>query len=210
MFKRVLARLNQEPKRLLSWYVLGTKTTPPPDLFKQRLVRQVARQFGLTTFVETGTYKGDMIAAVRDTFTHIYSLEAHKPFYDRAVERFAADARIQILYGDSATELANLLATLQEPALFWLDAHGGQFARRSDGTEAPAPVRPELEAILTHSQVADDVILIDDVHTFVRGTKWGAGVWQEIEALREQWLAQHPEWVWKVRDNVLHIYRPRD
>ena len=206
--KRIWQRANQEPKRLWHWYVLRDKATAPPDLFKQQLVKSLGKRFNLRVFVETGTYKGDMVAAVLRYFEHIYSIELHQPFYDKATERFSADEHVEILHGDSATKLKDVLAGLNEPALFWLDAHGGAEAKTDTG-ELPAPVMAEVTAILAHSQVSDHLILLDDVHTFRRNVKWGVGVWAEIEQLRQQWLAKHPDWIWQVEDNILRIYRKR-
>lgn len=208
--KSVLDRLNEQPKRLLHWYVLGTKSTPPPDLFKQRLVKRIGKEFNLKSFVETGTYRGDMTAAAASVFDKVYSIEIFQPFYERAVARFANRPKVKILKGNSGEDLKKLLTEIKEPALFWLDAHGGKTAKQPDGSETAAPVRPELEAILNHSLRDKHVILVDDIHTFVRGTKWGVGVWTQVEELREKWLAAHPDWLWKVQDNVLHIYKKRD
>lgn len=209
-FRSIRHRLNEQPKRLLHWYILGTKATPPPDLFKQRLVKHIGREFNLRIFIETGTYKGDMTAAAASVFNKVYSIEIFQPFYEKALARFSGNPKVKIIKGDSAEVLKQLLKDIAEPALFWLDAHGGKTAKQADGSETAAPVRPELEAILIHPQADKHIILVDDVHTFVRGTKWGVGVWAQIEELRQQWLATHPEWIWKIQDNILHIYKKRD
>ncbi len=198
-----------EPKRLLHWYVLGTKATPPPDLFKKLLVKKLQKQFGLKSFVETGTYKGDMTAAARQVFDRVYSIELHLPFYEKAIARFAGDSAITIIHGHSRDVLPQLLLSMNEPTLFWLDAHGGQSAQLADGSEEPAPVLSELEAILSHSRHDQHVVLVDDVHTFLRNVKWGVGVWEKIEGRRKQWLAEHPDWVWQTEDNILRIYKRR-
>ena len=207
--RRIWQRANQEPKRLWHWYVLRDKATVPPDLFKQRLVKEIARRFSLKTLIETGTYKGDMVAAVLNSFDTIYSIELHQPFFEAAQERFAAEPKVQIVRGDSTSQLRDLLKGLDQPALFWLDAHGGDSAK-VDGVEESAPVLAEVTAILDHSGAGEHVILVDDVHTFRRNVKWGVGVWAEVEQLRQQWLAKHPDWIWQVEDNVLRIYRKRD
>lgn len=208
-FLNLWHRANEQPKRLLHWYVLGTRATPPPDLFKQRLVKKLGRDFGLKTFVETGTYHGDMTAAASQVFDQVYSIELHKPFYEKAIIRFANKPAIKVLHGDSGVVLRELLPAIKQPCLFWLDAHGGQSAKDLSGREAPAPLMSELEAILQHSLADQHVILVDDVHTFVRDAKWGAGVWPQVGKLRRQWLAQHPNWTWEVKDNILVIFKKR-
>lgn len=196
-----------EPKRLLHWYVLGTKATPPPDIFKQRLCARIGREFNLKVFVETGTYKGDMTAAAARVFDQVYSIELHKPFFDKAVARFNNEPRIKIINGDSGVELSKLLNTINQPALFWLDAHGGAASHNETGEDGPAPLVAEIAAILNDSKTDQHVILVDDVHTFVRNVKWGIGVWKQLEVQRDQWLGAHPDWAWRVEDNVLRIYK---
>ncbi len=43
------------------------RPVPPPNAVKQQVVRQTSIAFGLTTLVETGTFRGDMIRANRHT-----------------------------------------------------------------------------------------------------------------------------------------------
>lgn len=209
LLQQLWNRLQGQPKRLLHWYVLGTKTTPPPDLFKQRVVARLGREFGLSTFVETGTYHGDMTAAAVKTFANIYSIELHRPFYDQAVNRFKQTPHVHLLFGDSGTIIRDVLPTLPGPALFWLDAHGGQAAKNQHGQEKAAPVLAEIQAILADARADQHVILVDDVHTLTRNVKWGAGVWSVLEKLRREWLQTHSGWIWKVEDNILRIYRDR-
>ena len=191
----------QVVKRAAYWY----KT----DVRKQRFVRSVGQRFNLKTFVETGTYKGAMTAAARKVFDRVYSIELHRPFYEKAVERFEGDSGVTLLFGDSGEKMRELLEVLKEPCLFWLDAHGGAEAKQVDGTEAAAPLIKELAAILTHPLADQHVIMVDDVHVFERNDKWGAGVWPELEKLRDTWLAKHPDWVWKIQDDILLVHKKR-
>ena len=48
------------------------KPVPAPHPVKQRIVKEYAARYGSRTFVETGTYKGDMVYAVRRAFDWIY------------------------------------------------------------------------------------------------------------------------------------------
>jgi hypothetical protein len=59
---------------IVRWTLRG-KTAPPPHVIKQRAIKSYARRFGLSVFVETGTYLGDMVEAVRPHFKKIYSIE---------------------------------------------------------------------------------------------------------------------------------------
>ena len=48
---------------------------PPPHAYKVLTVRQYAREHATPVFVETGTYMGDMVFAVKDVFAAIYTIE---------------------------------------------------------------------------------------------------------------------------------------
>lgn len=141
------------------WYWrLRGRPARSPHLLKQRTVREYGRRYGLKTLVETGTYYGEMVAAVRRDFDRIFSIEYDASLAQRAVRRFERDPRIRILEGDSRLVLAELLKSIHEPALFWLDAgYWGWDQLRRD----PQRLSAEVEAILEHA-VHGHVILMDD------------------------------------------------
>lgn len=121
-------------------------------------MREYGRRYGLSTLVETGTYYGEMVAAVRGDFDRIFSIEYDPSLAQRAVRRFERDPRIRILEGDSRLVLPELLKSIGEPALFWLDAgYWGWDQLRRD----PQRLSAEVEAILGHA-VQGHVILMDD------------------------------------------------
>ncbi|MGA8367555.1 MAG: hypothetical protein WB716_09575 [Candidatus Acidiferrales bacterium] len=139
------------------WHLRG-RPARSPHLLKQRTVLEYAARYDLHVLVETGTYYGEMISAVKGHFDYIYSIEFDPQLARRATERFAHDANIWILQGDSQALLPGTLKSVAQPALFWLDAgyHGW------DGVEGKKHrLSGELEAILRHP-VAGHVILMDD------------------------------------------------
>lgn len=141
------------------WYwKLRPHPVRSPHLLKQRTVLEYAGKFGLRVLVETGTYYGEMVAAVKDRFDRIYSIECVPELARQAARRFDRNPRIRILEGDSALVLPELLKSLAEPALFWLDAGywGWEHLRRD-----PERLSAEVEAILGYS-VRTHVILMDD------------------------------------------------
>jgi hypothetical protein len=141
------------------WYwLLRGKPVRSPHLLKQRTVREYAAKFALRILIETGTYYGEMVAAVKDAFESIYSVEFDPRLAALARKRFARYPHIQILQGDSQTVVPGLLSSLNQPALFWLDAgYYGWAGLRGDKQR----LSTELEAILGHS-LAGHVILLDD------------------------------------------------
>jgi hypothetical protein len=140
------------------WYwLLRGKPQRSPHLLKQKVVRAYGEKFGLKTFVEAGTYYGEMLVAVKDHFDHIYSIEYVPALAERAKQKFARDSHIRIFCGDSRAVLPEVLALLNGPALFWLDA--GYYGWEG-GPSDPQRLAAELNLILSHP--FPHVILLDD------------------------------------------------
>ena len=141
------------------WY-WKLRGEPPrsPHLLKQRTVREYGRQNGLRILVETGTYYGEMVAAMKDVFSAIYSVECDHRLAQRAARKFARSSHIHILEGDSRQIIPQLLKGLPGAALFWLDAgYYGWAGLQGDQHRLTA----ELDAIL-RDPGKKHVILMDD------------------------------------------------
>jgi len=180
----------------LDWKRRGG-TGAPPHFVKQRTLREVAARHGLRTLVETGTYRGDMVAAMRPFFDRIVSIELGESLARAATARFAGDPRVTILEGDSARVLPRVLEELGGPALFWLDGHfsGGETARGP----VDSPLVAEFEAILS-SRERRHVVLIDDARLCD-----GKHGYPTLEALRALVAAHRPEWSVALRDDILRL-----
>ena len=139
------------------------RPTPPSDETKRAIIRDYARRSGCRVFVETGTYRGDTIAAVSDLFEEIHSIEIDAALYRQACTRFRGDPRIKLHLGDSGALLPEIVAAHREPILFWLDGHasGGETGSGKKHT----PIVEELEVIMAHP-TRQHVILIDDAMDF--------------------------------------------
>ncbi|MGH9740346.1 MAG: hypothetical protein ACRD4X_17425 [Candidatus Acidiferrales bacterium] len=141
------------------WYwKLRGQPVRSPHLVKQRAVREYARRYGLRTLIETGTYYGEMVAAVRNDFERIFSIEYDPELARRATRRFASDSQVHILEGDSQKVLPELLKTISGPALFWLDAGYWGWANLA---RDPQRLSAEVESALSHP-VGGHVVLMDD------------------------------------------------
>jgi len=193
----VRLRLRRE---LAAWYRRG-RSPPAPHLVKQALVADYAARFGVATLVETGTYMGTMVHAMRRRFQRIVSIELDPYLAERATRRFAASPHVRILRGDSAARLANVLETLTEPALFWLDAHysGGITSR----TALDTPVATEVRRILEHPVADRHVVLIDDARLFD-----GTHDYPSLDELRALVASKRPELTVEVADDVIRVHRP--
>lgn len=137
---------------------------PMPSQAKRAYLRATARQCGLQVFVESGTYDGGTLAALRRSFKQLHSIELSPYFYQQAMNRFAADDRITIWLGDSGVVLGEVLKRIHQPTLFWLDGHysGGATARGIEST----PIKHELAHIAEHEHVGQHVVVIDDARLF--------------------------------------------
>jgi hypothetical protein len=169
--KRFLLRSNLYPEsryqralqREFDLWDANGRRPPSPTLFKQKIVQQFGRTHGLGVLVETGTYMGAMVQCCQTLFSQIYSVELQKDYYQRARRRFSRVSHVIILPGDSAQQLPEVLRKLNQPALFWLDAHysGDLTAKANKET----PVMQELALILGHN-IKGHVILVDDARCF--------------------------------------------
>jgi hypothetical protein len=150
---------------LLVWcWKRNGKPIPPPQLIKKLLIDEVRKVSGYAVFIETGTYRGDMIKAHLKNFQKVYSIELSKALWAQAQKRFEKIKHVTILQGDSSYVLSDLLEKVDEPAIFWLDGHysGGVTALG----ELECPIYKELDAIF-RSKVKCNAVLIDDARCFI-------------------------------------------
>ncbi len=152
----------RETAQILRWVMKGMPIPPIPAA-KRRIIHAALHQHGLRTFVETGTFKGDTLASVAATGIRSISVELSPEYFDRANQRFAGMRNVELHQGDAGDVLPRIVATLTEPALFWLDGHysAGETAHGA----LSSPVSAEVRCILG-SPVKGHVMLIDDAHEF--------------------------------------------
>lgn len=180
-------------------------TSPASSSFKQGIVKECARCRGLSTFVETGTYQGDMVEVVRRDMDRVYSIELSPELWEQARNRFLEDPKVTIILGSSAKKLAVVLGELDEPALFWLDGHysGPGTARGEDDT----PILEELWMLgewFDENEDYESVVLIDDARLF--GGRSSYPTEKQIADLVGCW--HHPRNVW-VADDIIRIVPDR-
>lgn len=189
----------ESAREVRRWEKSG-RPVPPPHPVKVRTVKAYAARFGTPVLVETGTYYGDMVFAVRSIFRTILSIELDEDLYRKAKARFAHFGHIHIMSGDSGRVLPKILPGINQRCLFWLDAHysGGVSARGNTDT----PIMEELQHILAYP-VIDPVILIDDARLCV-----GRASYPTLDELRRFVSCVRPDWVFEVRDDIVRIHRP--
>lgn len=179
------------------WQGLKRDSGPAPHATKQAAIRELAAEYGARIFVESGTYQGDMVEAMKPVFETLYSIELSPELHAAAVVRFSGDSHVELLQGDSGDELRHLMGRINGPALFWLDGHysGGVTAKGVLDT----PVWAELEHILNAPDLKH-VILIDDARLFGRDSAYPT-----VEAVEDFVKTRRPNVVIDVANDSIRI-----
>lgn len=183
-------------EELKEWESKG-RPDPPPHIVKQKILRDYAAKYNLKVLIETGTYFGDMVEAMRGVFHRIYSIEISMKLYLKARKRFRKAPNVELIHGDSATELGRIVQIVNEPALFWLDGHysGGVTGIGSMHT----PILEELKHILS-CQNEGHVIIIDDARCFGRDENYPS-----IKEIKEFVHSNKPELVFVIQNDSIRI-----
>ena len=189
-------------RRELRLWVQAGKPLPPPHVVKQQIVARHASAFGAHTLIETGTFRGQMIYAMKRYFDKIVSIELSETLYMAAKRRFRGYSSIEILHGDSGEVLPRVLGNISARCVFWLDGHysGGDTARANIET----PIAKELQTILNHP-AKGNVILIDDARLFD-----GTHDYPTLDELRSLVTGYWPECSLLVCNDVIRLHPKRD
>ena len=182
-----------------AWLSLRTwdGKAPAPRPIKQLIVKGYGRCYGIKTLVETGTYLGEMTAAVRSWFKEIHTIELDPTLANQARKRFRRHRGIEVYQADSAAVLPGILERLANDAVFWLDAHysGGPTAKG----ETQTPIERELELVLGHPKAK--VVLIDDARAF------GSGDYPSLEVVSD--LARASGYKYEVDMDIIRLTENR-
>ena len=175
------------------------KLPPTPHAVKQMTVRQYAAQYKADVFIETGTYLGEMVNAIKYNFNKIYSIELSSELYMKTQRKFSKYQNIQIFHGDSAKVLSEILEHLYEPCIFWLDAHYSEGITVKGDKETP--ILDELERIFSHP-IDGHVILIDDARFFT-----GKNDYPSLEEVKTLIVNRYPDYVFSVKDDIIRAHK---
>lgn len=156
-------------------------------------------KYRLSSFVETGCYKGDGIAAALEAgLRTVRSCDISTEHGRHCRERFEGDGRVRIVEGESEAALAVILREELGPALFWLDAHYPALYGREEleNEQTRYPVPRELAIIhRTRRGAAKDVILVDDLRVLeaADNPRWRSAENPEYFVVRGHTLASLTE-----------------
>ncbi|HHT9158551.1 MAG: hypothetical protein A2047_01020 [Omnitrophica bacterium GWA2_41_15] len=201
----LLSLLRQIKRRINSfievplWIIRG-RPIPPPHSYKVGFVKKIAKAYKLKTFIETGTYNGDMVAKEGGNFEKIISIELSRDLFLKAKQRFEGVDLVELYHGDSGSVLCDLLKHITQPCLFWLDAHYSGTGTTMGIHETP--ILSELECILSH-QVKSHVILVDDARLFDGNSSYPA-----LEALQQFVKEYGPDYSVTVLNDIIQIWSP--
>ncbi|MGB7894786.1 MAG: FkbM family methyltransferase [Microcoleus sp.] len=129
----------------------------------KQLMLVLKNEYNLPTFVETGTFQGSTSVWAAEHFQKVFTIEFAKHIYESTSSAYSHVKNIEFLWGHTKEQLKLVVPQLNDPALFWLDAHwmGGGTAGEND----ECPLLEELEII--NNSECEHFILIDDARLFL-------------------------------------------
>lgn len=194
--------IRAKDKELLVWGMSG-RQIPSGNTYKRAVIAKFAQKFRITNFVETGTFLGGTVEAVLNLFQQIYSIEVEPKLFADAKEKFSSYKHVQIIQGDSSEQIKNILANLDRPALFWLDAH--YSAGITGKAKEDSALRAEVVLISEHINKTKlkHVMLLDDARDFT-GNNGYPTVSEVIMHVKENL----PGYTVELRDDIVRIYPP--
>lgn len=145
------------------WKLQG-EPIPQPHAVKEYFLKRILLKTGIRTLVETGTYKGDMIVAMRPYCQKINSIELNQKLFEDAEKRFEDDEAVTIYQGDSGEIMDTVIADINTPIVFWLDGH--YSAGETSKGDLDTPIIKEIDHIAAHPHKDRHVLLIDDARCF--------------------------------------------
>jgi predicted O-methyltransferase YrrM len=137
-------------------------------------IKNIKEKQNINIFVETGTLYGDGVDyALSSGFDTIISIEINAQLAQAAREKYKNIPQVQIIEGNSAEVIDTICKQIQEPILFWLDAHfpgadAGLCGHLDEADyNARVPLEKELESIYNRNK--KDIIICDDLWMYEDG-----------------------------------------
>jgi len=131
--------------------------------------------------VESGTYLGQSTKYFSKQFTKVFSVEISPKLFEFSQKRLTKIKNVFLLQGDSVDQLPKIISYLDQPTIFYLDAHASGGVTHQ-GLE-PSPVKKELDIISNFRFLNRSIIALDDARgfdgsnsypSFVEICKWAA------------------------------------
>lgn len=158
-------------RKLLSDVVLSINTlkyrftgNTPTTKIKRKLIYRLGQTFSCTIVVESGTYFGQSTKYFSKFFSKVFSVELSPKLYEFSSRRFSKISNIFLYLGDSVVQLPRIILLLNQPTIFYLDAHASGGVTQQG--EEPSPIKKELEIISNFEYLRNSIILLDDARGF--------------------------------------------
>lgn len=142
------------------WWRRG-RPAPAPHQVKLGIILFWADTIGAVNLVETGTWKGDTVRALQPRFDRLISIELVEALARRVAREHRRCPNVQIVVGDSAVRMPEVVASLSGPTVFWLDAH---YSGGVTGGDGQVPIYAELDRVMAFKD--KHVVIIDDMRCF--------------------------------------------
>jgi hypothetical protein len=127
-------------------------------------------------FVESGTFMGETIFAMENLFKKLYTIEINEELYYQTKSKYNGN-KIKFLFGDSSSEMKNILDECNDKVIFFLDAHySGGNTGNFKITTLYTPLQKEIEDINSFCK-QECLIIVDDCRDL--GTKDNSN-WEHI------------------------------
>jgi len=141
-------------------------------------------------FIETGTSVGTTIFSVEPFFKKLHTIEISDKYHSYTKNRYRGD-KINFILGDSVEVFKNLLPTINDKTIFFLDGHysSGDTGRG----DKDVPLIDEI-ILINNLYKNEGIIIIDDVRLF--GTN-----------VTEDWSYINKESILEIlKDRIVDVY----
>ena len=120
-------------------------------------------KYELVDFVETGTWRGDGLSYAKSCgYENLFSCDINEEYASSAIEKYP----FAVIYNsESIVFMENVLPSINNKTLFWLDAHfPGHYGTDETPEQFRLPLMAELNMIKTYKKGYEhDVIICDDI-----------------------------------------------
>lgn len=143
--------------------------TPQPRVEKLAVIERALSYIAPIkplTIVETGTGHGDLTCLLRNLFDRVITIELRPKFVQVRKSLYGGLPYVDAVTGDSREILPALTREINEPAVWYLDAHYCHLRSMPAGGGGDLPLLAEIDIIAKRPQ--PDVVIVDDVRTFGR------------------------------------------
>lgn len=93
------------------------------DNFIREEIIKLKEKYDIKFCIETGTHNGETADELGKIFGMVRTIESNPNYYKDAVKRFNNRKDVICIEGNSSTMLKQILRIIEQPVLFYLDAH---------------------------------------------------------------------------------------